>query len=161
MTDYVISEDELKEHTKLCVAYGATDNVRTVGDLSMKLDDMDKTIRSRPLSSALKKMNRILEHKRGCLTCRSPDCPVWQSVDQNCWKSQKAHDAQVAKQERENTLNEFMKAIDWRFNDTEKGRIIIKTIQEIKNNLPQNDYPDVDRLQEFPFRHQIKRGVYK
>ena len=53
MSEYVITEEQLKEHTKLCVAYGATDNVRTVGDLSMKLDEMDKTIRSRPLSSAL------------------------------------------------------------------------------------------------------------
>ena len=37
----------------------------------------------------LKKIDRILEHKRGCLTCRSPDCPVWQAADQNCWKSEK------------------------------------------------------------------------
>jgi hypothetical protein len=54
MSEYVITEEELKEHTKLCVAYGATDNVRTVGDISMKLDEMDAAIRSRPLSSALK-----------------------------------------------------------------------------------------------------------
>ena len=54
MSEYVITEEQLKEHTKLCVAYGATDNVRTVGDLSMKLDDMDAAIRSHPLSSELK-----------------------------------------------------------------------------------------------------------
>lgn len=58
--------------------------------------------------------------------------------------------------ELKNALNEFMKAIDWRFNDTEKGRMIIKTIREIKDNLPQNDYPDVDGLQEFPFRSSSK-----
>ena len=58
MTEYIISGDELKEHTKLCVAYGATDNVRTVGDLSMKLDEMDKAIYSHPLASALEESYR-------------------------------------------------------------------------------------------------------
>ena len=62
MSEYVITEEQLKEHTKLCVSYGATDNVRTVGDLSMKLDEMDKTIRSRPLSSELKaERERVLK----------------------------------------------------------------------------------------------------
>ena len=60
MSEYVITEEQLKEHTKLCVSYGATDNVRTVGDLSMKLDEMDKTIRSRPLSSAIAEHNEAV-----------------------------------------------------------------------------------------------------
>jgi hypothetical protein len=55
------------------------------------------------------------------------------------------------KKEKEKTLNEFMKAIDWRFNDTEKGRMIIKTIQEIKDNL-YKEPDDKEDLQEFPFR---------
>ena len=63
---------------------------------------------------------------------------------------------EVLKIESEHALNELMKAIDWRFNDTEKGRMIIKTIQEIKDNLSQNDYPPVEGLQEFPFRNNSR-----
>jgi hypothetical protein len=41
-------------------------------------------------------IKEIISQKRGCLTCRAPDCPVWQvadrpvwqAADQNCWKSQ-------------------------------------------------------------------------
>jgi len=163
MTDYIISEEELND----AEVFGLTPD-----------SPMCKTIRSRPLSSALKKIDRILKHKRGCLTCRDLKCMVWQVADQNCWKSEKEavkcqtcggvvthpmcdtcyennientlQEALLA--ERERVLDEFMRAIDWRFNDTEKGRMIIKTIQEIKDNLPQNDYPNVDGLQEFPFR---------
>jgi len=46
-------------------------------------------------------MSDINYHKRGCLTCRSPDCPVWQAAVQNYCKSQADDDAEVAKKERE------------------------------------------------------------
>lgn len=31
-------------------------------------------------------LSHIAPNRRGCLTCLSPDCPVWQAADQNCWK---------------------------------------------------------------------------
>jgi len=61
----------------------------------------------KPLTKVIKK---IISHERGCLTCRSPDCPVWQAADQNCWKSQADNDAQVAKKEREKVRPEV-----WQF----------------------------------------------
>ena len=71
-------------------------------------------------------------------------------------RTMEKHDARIRKDERGRAMNEFMKAIDWRFNDTEKGRIIIKTIQEIKDNLNTDAYPDVDGLQDFPFRSSMQ-----
>jgi len=74
MSEYVITEEQLKEHTKLCVSYGATDNVRTVGDLSMKLDEMDKTIRSRPLSSAIAEHNEaVIKELERLMIVEDPD----------------------------------------------------------------------------------------
>jgi hypothetical protein len=43
-------------------------------------------------------INSIIEHKRGCLICRNPECPIWQAADQNCWKSQEGYDASIAAQ---------------------------------------------------------------
>lgn len=74
----------------------------------------------------------------------------------------KQFEIDIRQDERKKVINKFMKAIDFRFNDTEKGRMIIKTIQEIKNNFfykkEQKDesYPDIDGLQEFPFRSSPK-----
>jgi hypothetical protein len=44
------------------------------------------------------RINSIIEQKRGCLTCRNLECPIWQAADQNCWKSQEGHDASIAAQ---------------------------------------------------------------
>ena len=84
-----------------------TDFVITEHDIELLNDPvMDKKkiwvrVRSRPLSEA------IAEQRHGCLTCFDPTCPVWQAADQNCWKSQSDHDAQVSKKEREKFLEEI------------------------------------------------------
>ena len=41
-------------------------------------------------------LSHIKPDRRGCLTCLNPDCPIWQAADQNCWESQKEHDAAIA-----------------------------------------------------------------
>ena len=46
-------------------------------------------------------INSIIEQKRGCLTCRDPECPVWQAADQNCWKSQEGRDDAIRQDERD------------------------------------------------------------
>ena len=56
-------------------------------------------------------MSDINYHERGCLTCRSPDCPVWQAAVQNYCKSQADNDAEVAKAERERVLDNLLKTI--------------------------------------------------
>ena len=72
---YIITEEKLKQMVQ-------SDNLITREKIAF-------SVLSYPLSSTLKKIDVILKHKRGCLTCRSPDCPVWQAADQNCWKSEK------------------------------------------------------------------------
>lgn len=32
-------------------------------------------------------LGHISPERRGCLTCLDPECPIWQTADQNCWKS--------------------------------------------------------------------------
>jgi len=64
------------------------------------------------------RINSIIEQKRGCLTCRDPECPVWQAADQNCWKSQGEHDALIAAQataaENKRVLGVIEKeGVDW------------------------------------------------
>jgi hypothetical protein len=66
MTDYVITEEQLHR-----LAYFAD------------MLDVESEIRSRPLSEA------ISSQRHGCLTCFDHTCPVWQTADQNCWKSEK------------------------------------------------------------------------
>lgn len=39
----------------------------------------------------------ISSQRHGCLTCFDSDCAVWQTADQNCWKSEK----DAIKKERE------------------------------------------------------------
>ena len=45
------------------------------------------------------------------------------------------HDAQVAKAAREDALNEFMMAIEYRFEDTNNGRGVVGTIRGLKESL--------------------------
>ena len=76
-------------------------------------------------------MSDINYHERGCLTCRSPDCPVWQAADQNCWKSQADNDAQVAKKEGERVLDKYLDLlVSCRF---ELDGEIVVTMSAIRN----------------------------
>ena len=68
----------------------------------MAQEELLKAIQSRRYD--LNVIKEIVSQKRGCLTCHNPDCPVWQTADQNCWKSQKEHDDQVRAEEREKVL---------------------------------------------------------
>ena len=76
-------------------------------------------------------MSDINYHERGCLTCRSPDCPVWQAADQNCWKSQADNDAQVAKKERERVLCELLAYIH---PDSRAGCVIKEKLKELRGD---------------------------
>ena len=81
-------------------------------------------------------MSDINYHKRGCLTCRSPDCPVWQAADQNCWKSQADNDAQVAKKEGERVLDKYLELlVSCRFELD--GEIVVKmsAIRNVREEL--------------------------
>jgi len=52
------------------------------------------------------------------------------------YQSQSAeHDAKVAKAERKKALDEFMQAIEFRFDDTNRGRGVVGTIRGIKESL--------------------------
>ncbi len=53
-------------------------------------------------------LSHIREDRRGCLNCLNPDCPVWQTADQNCWKSQKEHDAATKQAAREEVIQQFI-----------------------------------------------------
>lgn len=62
-----------------------------------------EAIRSRPVPAA-SGLTSTPSDRRGCLTCFDPDCPVWQTADQTCWKGLSEHNAAIRKDEREKIL---------------------------------------------------------
>lgn len=65
-----------------------------------------EAIRSRPVPAA-SGLTSTPSDRRGCLTCFDPDCPVWQTADQTCWKGLSEHAAAIRKDERERVLNKL------------------------------------------------------
>jgi len=66
-------------------------------------------------------LSHIREDRRGCLNCLDPDCPVWQTADQNCWKSQKEHDAATKQAAREEVLTDLRKHLNKRADSLERN----------------------------------------
>ena len=66
-------------------------------------------------------LSHIREDRRGCLNCLNPDCPVWQTADQNCWKSQKEHDAATKQAAREEVLTDLRKHLNKRADSLERN----------------------------------------
>ena len=101
MTDYIISEDEMKNiidlTEEMCETPGWVINVQPIANRRM---DIINKVRSRPLSE-------VISSRHGCLTCFDSNCPVWQTADQNCWKPQEAHDTAIRKAEREGVLDKL------------------------------------------------------
>ena len=94
-----------------------------------------KTIRSRPHTPEA--ITEIISQKRGCLTCRAPDCPVWQAADQNCWKSQEDHDAATRADERERVLEKLRRIC---MKDRTIGYPVFRHIQSLRisTQLPED-----------------------
>lgn len=93
-----------------------------------------RMIRSRPHNPDAVK--EIISHKRGCLTCHNPDCWIWQTADQNCWKSQKEHDDQV----RSDVLDEMIKKINEYHPTTIRGSMfklrVKKMVKSMRKGAP-------------------------
>ena len=115
MTDFVITLEKLR-------CYEGT-------------GDIDEETRSRPLSSEFKKMD-IRTHTRGCLTCRSPTCPVWQAADQNCWVSEKEWLSSELKKERDDVCNEAIRAIKVIGMPFGTEALFIQTIESLRSEQP-------------------------
>jgi hypothetical protein len=75
-----------------------------------------------------------------CIRFRDVECPY---PDSNITMDRcnsfllniEEHDAAIARQAREDALNEFMKAIEYRFEDTNNGRGVVGTIRGLKKSL--------------------------
>jgi hypothetical protein len=66
----------------------------------MQLHAID-TIRSRHFKQPIPDLSHISPDRHGCLDCLNPECTLWQAADQNCWKSQKEYNLDIAAKERE------------------------------------------------------------
>ena len=121
--EYIITEQQITE-LEAC-------QFMTGGALNRFL----KVIRSRPLSSEFKKMD-IRTHTRGCLTCRSPTCPVWQAADQNYWVSEKEWLSSELKKERDDVCNEAIRAIKVIGMPFGTEALFIQTIESLRSEQP-------------------------
>ena len=87
MTDYIIDSDDIG-----CLNdyfYAMINGEENKVALTRLFDQEIGVIKSHPLSEHDAQIKEVAEQQRGCLTCLAPDCTVWQTADQNCWKSEK------------------------------------------------------------------------
>ena len=65
-----------------------------------------------------------------------PPLPKGDTTDMKLWREYwKQHDTAIRKAERERVLDEFMAAIEFRFDDTNQGRGVVGTIRGIRESL--------------------------
>jgi hypothetical protein len=99
------------------------------GTLFVRLDDVDAVIdtlkaersRSRPHTST---------QLKGCEACKNTNCDYCDLMERPLPKLE-----EYAATIRNATLDEFMSAIEFRFDDTNQGRGVVGTIRGIKKSL--------------------------
>lgn len=106
--EYIITEEELDHFVTCSSKNDCVDCKYSAPEFQCTPRIMANKIRSRPHPAPqAPDFSHISEDRHGCLTCLNPGCPIWQAADQNCWKSQKEHDAAIARKAREDVLDKI------------------------------------------------------
>ena len=150
--EYIITEDMLRYWKNQCVAEPAhtnTDECKACqyrgkgtreGCCDFDDTDMEKIFRSRPHTSTpqsyINETKGMTENeydqwmiKHDAVIRTEERSKILRLVESDEW--QKEHDEQT----RNATLDEFMQAIEFRFDDTNRGRGVVGTIRGIKESL--------------------------